>query len=407
MSDPNDPNDQLQQAMLATRLQGIFMPQGAGSQQQYFPPQNMAQQSDQANGMGDIRSMMDKMETLGRPTTTAQQAYGQQVQQIPQRQNYQPGALRKIAAGLVGLGQGVGPAGMWGGNPVGMRTNPMAGAQAQDAILSHPYNQAMGDWETKTKAMEGPAQLEQRNNTDLRALANNVMQRELQLQNYASLDTARKATADAKNWANSIAQENADTRVYAASIREYAAKNPLSKFELVPGGNIVAFDPRTKTVTEVKGPDGNPIPSGKVSDLVKLQTQLHNRLAEIEAGGEQQRQTVDERGAITGGNIMLRGNEQRKLAEDPNKVRAAEGASSTTKTETLTMPDTKGLFGTTPGKVFKRSTTTERSGKGGVPKPQTIQMKHPITGQVGPVDAANVEEAKRHGYTEVKPEVKQ
>lgn len=103
------------------------------------------------------------------PREDAMNAYVQQLQNAPRRENYQPSRMRNIASILAGLGAG-GPTGITEGQVVGYHANPEAAFNVSRAIRDEPYNRALGDWETRNKPLLGAAQQEQARNVNERQL---------------------------------------------------------------------------------------------------------------------------------------------------------------------------------------------------------------------------------------------
>lgn len=129
------------------------------------PAQNAAPSQQQLPPF-DVASRLAQMY---KPQNTAETAYINNLNAMPNRADFHPGALDKILSAIAGMGTG-GPTSHWGGQPVGYQGNPGAAFQVSSGLLNQPFEQKMGDWETKNKALAGASGIEnQRNVGELRA----------------------------------------------------------------------------------------------------------------------------------------------------------------------------------------------------------------------------------------------
>lgn len=106
------------------------------------------------------------------PRTDLSSAYSNALQAMPQREA--PGKMRSIFGAMAGLGAGVHPAGISGGQPVGFEGNPDLAMQTTDRATNAPYYRKLGDWNTNVTALGKGAAEEDRFNTNERIRANNV-----------------------------------------------------------------------------------------------------------------------------------------------------------------------------------------------------------------------------------------
>lgn len=148
------------------RAQNIYNPQNFGADLPQYDP-------------------VARMNELYQPQDAITQLYMQQLKNMPQREP--PGKLRTIAAILAGLGANVGPQHYVGGSAVGFKGDPKAALETTDLIQNKPYYEKLQDWQTREKALGGGAELEARENTNKRILANETVGRELQEKGQSNL----------------------------------------------------------------------------------------------------------------------------------------------------------------------------------------------------------------------------
>lgn len=87
--------------------------------------------------------------------------YSDWLGQMPARKQYEPSTGRKILAGLVGF--------------LGGLQSPEAGARITEGILDKPYNEAVGDWQLRGKAIGNVGELGQRFAETGRKRASDIM----------------------------------------------------------------------------------------------------------------------------------------------------------------------------------------------------------------------------------------
>ena len=142
------------------KLANIFSPSGQTTQQN-FPvgsvggPQDMLHQNTADNSQPDL---MSTIQGLLNPKDQQFQNFSDLINQMPQRQNYQPSKLRQVAGAIAGMGAG-GPVGITNGQVVGYKSNIPEGRKVQESITDEPYNKALSDWQTKVKPEQESAQM--------------------------------------------------------------------------------------------------------------------------------------------------------------------------------------------------------------------------------------------------------
>lgn len=119
-----------------------------------------------------------RLKELYQPQSRITDLYAQALQNIPQREK--PGKLQNIFALMAGLGAGAGPAAYENGAAVGFRGNPKAALEVTDLVRNKPFYEKLGDWQTRTGALEKGTELENRSNINQRTLANEIIGREIQ-----------------------------------------------------------------------------------------------------------------------------------------------------------------------------------------------------------------------------------
>ena len=172
------------------------------------------------------------------PQTTASNAYSEYINQMPKREDYRPGALRKISAVLAGMGS-LGPYIVQNG--VGSfhnQGNPgLEALKAGNAVRDEPYNQAMQDWTAKGGGMKEQAVLEGQQNTNERMAA------------------YQAAMANAAQQRAATGQQNANTN---AQYKQAATEARLQAIQvkIQQGAKPVGMDPETGFVI-VRNLDGS------------------------------------------------------------------------------------------------------------------------------------------------------
>lgn len=216
-------------------------------------PQPMA-----GGGADRIKQLMTELYT---PEEEASGRFNELLAQYPKREEYKPGALRRIGAMLATLAGSV--------TKDGLLLNENAMNMGQD-ILNRPYNEKLAEWKAQVEPAYQSANLERYSNTNERGYA------------YQTTMAQLKAEADAARAAN-------DTRkadIAEARLRAYDFKmrNPNFKFDF-SGPTVIVANPATGELKD------SGIPTGALSDADKMSLQQENALERIGATGEQARLT--------------------------------------------------------------------------------------------------------------------
>lgn len=187
---------------------------------------------------------------------------------IPQRHN--PGMMQKIFASIAGL---AGP----------------SAAPTQDNILNGGYNDQMKDWNTKVAAGTNAANLERSSNTSAQTAYNQDRGREIQQQRADTYGRNSQTTAkdQASKEQDRLAKQDIEKK--KLELAQFKVNNPTYIYKTSSNGEILAFNPQNPQEKPLK----TGVNSGDLGDLEK-----HNlRLSEIEAQGEQNRETKGTPGA--------------------------------------------------------------------------------------------------------------
>lgn len=256
------------------RLSNLFDPN-------LLQPQNQQPSPNMPNGpvgqmdigMGDDELQQQLMRLLS-PQDEQYDRFAQLISSIPQRQNYQPGKMRKVGAFLGGLGAG-GPVGISGGQPIGYKSNLEEGLKIQDHILNEPYDKALSDWSNTAKPTLEAARLENTRNVNSRITGGNLMTAE---KNRKELK--RKEDRDAQimfkeNEDLDRKREELKVRQQRAATYAYRVEHPNHKF-IETNGFIYSVDPISNKTEQLKDADGEPIESSKMGDEEKINLQLKN-----------------------------------------------------------------------------------------------------------------------------------
>jgi hypothetical protein len=328
--DPNSPN---------TPLQSTNIPQGMGQLPAGVNTGNLAALSSAQDATG-------AQSASGFDTPMLRQL-SQYIQNVPQPSDYAPSRMQRVMASLAGMGGSVGPTSMWGGVPVGFKADTGKQFEITKAIEQAPYEKALQNYQIKGQALEKGAGIEERNIQNKREIE---YQREQNRIRQEGVDNAAKKESD---WADLTGQlrgiqlQNANTRSAQVAINDFKAHNPNSRIE-VAGDKLVAINPQTNETTILKGPDGQPLDSGKLDDTTKMHIQLQNQLAAVNAraaaAAANQKSLEDEREDNRQKDIAARGGQQRDTNAAKPTV-TGKGLVPITTTSTKTVPGNKGLFG--------------------------------------------------------------
>lgn len=184
--------------------------------------------------------------------TQASDAYNQLMQQMPVQEPIS--GMRRFGAALAGFGAGY--------------RDPKAGVEVAEHILQQPYVRKLQEWQNRAKAMEPAMQAERYFNT-------------------AAIQDRRIGETNRHNLESEEARrKEIDIRDRRAKVYEFKAQHPDWEFEMVPGGNIMAFNPQNPRERIDTG-----VPSGSMSEMEKITLNQKNTIAAIGARGTEARTT--------------------------------------------------------------------------------------------------------------------
>jgi hypothetical protein len=258
------------------KLANIFSPSGQPTQQN-FPVGSVGgpqlPQMDQNTADNSQPDLMSTIQGLLNPKDQQFQNFSDLINQMPQRQNYQPSKLRQIAGAIAGMGTGS-PVGIANGQVVGYKSNIPEGRKVQESITDEPYNKALSDWQTKVKPEQEIAQMEANRNVNLRQIGLGELSRQQQQQ---KIDAAAKQN-EVKNEQN---QQNIDIRRAReesyVKAKQFQMDHPTFKSVADENGDLYFWDPQN--------PTAKPVSSGlkQITPLEKIDFQVQGTLKEIEA----------------------------------------------------------------------------------------------------------------------------
>jgi hypothetical protein len=381
--------------LASLRLHNLFMPQGVGDPPPESnpngnplpPPQPAPNPTPQDSGTltDQPYDVQQRMKQLYTPSTSAQTAYSDAAKNIPSVNT--PSRMRRIGAMIAGLNA------------------PNGGAAYDTAsrIVNDPNTQAMNRYRQQVSALQPAAAQEQ---------SQNKIDQQEAFKVIADEQVAKKE-ADLK--ANNILKDKqAEEKIQIAANRAAAytfhQNNPIWKASITPDGELVYTNPQDPTAKPVYTSVNT---YHDVGDLEKLNLGLQAAQARVntQQAGANQRNQVTIAGAAARTDAQQIGANTRAAgaqsgATDRTNIRE-QGATDRrntpppTKTVTTTISPDKQSKTVTTGTA--RTTDVDLSkGKNTTPAPVdtgTVQMKHPVTGKVGPVKKENVEAAKKAGYT--------
>jgi hypothetical protein len=135
--------------------------------------QDSAQLSAQPAQPGAEQPDTENPYDLYKPQTKLTNQYSQGIQQMPQREQYPPGVLRRIAASLVGASGDI---------------------NASDRVMDKPYDEAMNSWKTRQEALRyGMSNEASANTLNERMVQNIVMEQRKRAELKARVDKAQAA----------------------------------------------------------------------------------------------------------------------------------------------------------------------------------------------------------------------
>lgn len=236
--------------------------------------------------------MMDWNELASMPSAPALEAYKQHVSQMPQRSQFAPGKLDRLAAALAGVSSG------W-------QQGAGAGIKSARDILDSKYQRAQADWMSRGAGLKEAAGLEQT---------------EMQRRNDW-MKTNRQALMDDFKFKLDMAKTQADIEKIHNDIRISGFKTGVDE-----NGNQILYDlknPEAGVRTLFK--TNEMTPADRVSDrqnrldVANIRERGANNRLGIKFGQDQA--LLKQRGEIEAGLVDRRGAEQRKT--DAAKPRTA------------------------------------------------------------------------------------
>jgi hypothetical protein len=250
-------------------------------------------------------------------------------------------------------------AGMGSRNPYGTSSD----------IVNAPYNRAMQDWQTRLKPLEYGATEEDKRNQIARQAQRDI------LESQDKKNTLEARTKEFNDKLAEITKRHDDLK----------EQNDKKMDELIRNNDM-----RDKVNRD------------------RLDQLISNQAAERELGNQRigvlkdtldfrDRQWQDRLG------VLQQNADTNRSKAEAYKAEAIRRGMPVTTTQTTTLPGTgnSGIFGigATPDK--SKVVTTTKGASQSSNQQQTIQMKHPKTGEVGPVAAKDVDAALKAGYTKV------
>lgn len=312
---------------------------------QYLRLQNLFSSVGDENEISNIND-------LYHPQTEATEMFRQSLGRAPSRENYKPSIMRKIGAVIGGAGSD---------RPFETSSN----------IANAPFNTAMHDWGTKTKALQEGTEIENRANVNNRTLALGTIQREISNKRANAYDTKVTGDLEAKDKQIQVSRQNADT----------AAKRAASYAKIADaqakGGQLV-YNKKDGTYHEIYK-DGTSVPFDieglTEQELTDMRTKGH--IKEIDARADRAEGLE---------NTRIKGR------ENLEKLRQ-EGKISPMNTHTDYEYDKNGQL---TKKSVTKSDNKKLSGK-------LIQIKDKVTGKVlGTIDESEISKLNKDKYEVVK-----
>ncbi len=280
------------------------------------------------------------------------------INQIPQRQNYQPSMGRKIAGFVAGLGTG-GAQGISGGQPIGYKSDIPEGLKVQQNINDMPYNRAVNDWLSQTGPTLEAAKMENTRNVNSRIGASNVRSAQIREEGESrkrNWDFVREGDLEEKRRQT---DEKIEISRQRAAAYKFDKEHPNHVYKEDNDGNIFSVNPKDDTIQYLFDENGSKIKSKNLSDEMKMKISHENRMGEIGARGQESRKTE-----------ILRQTDKKELEEVKTREapkRAAAKATDKPQSETQkkagnfnratqylnSHPDAKGYILLSPGNNFE------------------------------------------------------
>jgi len=343
----------------------------------------------------DIQSLMSQMYT---PENTMQNKFQGMLDSYPTQDH--PSVLRRIGAILAGLGA----------------QDPY---QASFRAAHAPLLKAQENWQTLMKPTETAASDERMRNTNERMLIQNIATSTLNQRKVEETERANKAKEEENSKRTKIQQQRAD-------LLEYEKNHPDLKFGYPKGGFITVENPKTGEVHKALDSDGNPIPTGTLSDEERIQREaanaqklqgmreigLNNRANQAQEGMNQRLENAGNKivqayDPVTGKPLAPQVvNPRKKGLLGLNGVLArpsSVGVGTTSVTTTEVPPSGLRSLGMQLGIASapepKKSVTVKTPNSGGIVSTK-VKMQDP-NGKMYLLDSSQADEAVKHGWKKV------
>lgn len=224
-----------------------------------------------ANSLAKPAPQQQPQFEMYQPTYQNQNRFASLIDNMPQPTN--PSIWRKIGGTLSGLGQQ---------DPYGTAVG----------ITNAPYFNELANWRMKAPFMQQSADNERQMNQV--GMQGNNQIRQFQI-NERKNELADKKIESSERIA---AEKNEIARIRALAY-DFKSRNPNLKIEAVPGGNLIGIDPTTGQMIPILDAQGQPIPSGKLSeeDKIILTGKQQQAVANINQAGANARNAATIAGA--------------------------------------------------------------------------------------------------------------
>lgn len=274
-------------------------------------------------------NILEQISKLFNPSHYASDQLRTEVGRMPDRANYQPKMLQKVGGFMTALGSGAGPAGMWGGTPVGFRGgDPIRAIAAGDAVRNRDFNQAMGDWKEKIDPLAKMAGYENASNNVQRQHINDMNRAR-----YQESEHERRTQEGIKR--DEVARGNLRVREAHANIAAFKANNPKHEIKVNEKGYLIGINPLDNTGSIILYDNGEPIKSNELSDAEKINLGIQGRIAVANVQGnigsrqigeraDREDRQIDRRAETEEQHIVSRGNQD--LRRDAAKALTPENA---------------------------------------------------------------------------------
>lgn len=211
------------------------------------------------------------------PNTQAFDLLSQELSRMPQR-NENPSIWRTIGGELIGMGAGLKPLGIVGGQPIGASFDPKMARESADQFIQKPYYDTMADIDKKVKMYEPMVESERSQNTINRQLFDAEENRKLARKTQERLEAKDEESARATGVREQQNERKLDTQNRLAEARVFAINNPDMKPIVAENGEIVFVNPKEPNKQVKTGIIGQDL-----SDVEKAELEHSNRMKEIEA----------------------------------------------------------------------------------------------------------------------------